>query len=225
MSEKTKNGFLLTVILLVGFLIYTMCVMHVDAKPMGLDGTKIGFASLNVPIHQFLGFNKVFYYLSKGIGVITFVVAGFFAALTVIEMVIRKGIFKADQSLYALCVIYVLVIIAYVLFDKIAINFRPIDMGEGLEPSYPSTHTMLAVVVFVTGAIQLKYRLDESVIKKTVIIVLYALNGLMILFRMLSGVHWFTDILGGVIIGVVFISLYINMLSFINDKKVTDMSE
>lgn len=225
MSEKTKNGFLLTVILLVGFLIYTMCVMYVDAKPMGLDGTKIGFASLNVPIHQFLGFNKAFYYLSKGIGVITFIVAGFFAALTVIEMFIRKGIFKADQSLYALCVIYVLVIIAYVLFDKLAINFRPIDMGEGLEPSYPSTHTMLAVVVFVTGAIQLKYRLDESVIKRTVIIVLYALNGLMILFRMLSGVHWFTDILGGVIIGAVFISLYINMLSFINDKKVTDMSE
>lgn len=222
MSEKTKNGLLLTAILLMGFLIYTMCIMHVDAKPLGLDGTKVGFSSINVPIHELLGFSNVFYVLSKVIAVLAFIVIAFFAVITVVEMFVRKGFFKADQSLYALGVIYVLVLLAYVLFEKVIINYRPIDLGEGLEASYPSSHTMLAVVVFVTAAIQFKYRLEESALKKAVITVMYVLNGLMILCRLLSGVHWFTDILGGVILSSVFISLYLNMISFINDRKATE---
>lgn len=225
MSEKTRNGFVFTAILFTGFIIYTLCVMHVDIKPLGLEGSKIGFASINVPIHEFLGYNMIFYYISKFIGILTFAVAGFFGVLTIVEMVVRKGIFKANQSLYALMVIYVLVILAYIFFEKVPVNFRPVDMGEGLEPSFPSTHTMMAVTVYVTGAIQIKYRLDESKIKKIVMAVLYSLNGLMILCRMISGVHWFTDILGGVVIGSVFISLYLNLISLISDRKMTEVSE
>ena len=202
------------------FVVFTVCAKTVDVGSylVGTEETSIGFSAINIGFHEAVGFNNAFYILSKLLGVLAILVICFFALLGVLQLVRGKSFKKVDGDIYALAVFYVLVGIAYVLFEVLIVNYRPVDMGEGLEASYPSSHTMLAVCVFCTAAFQLGARIKNITLKKVLVIACYALAGLMILFRLLSGVHWLTDIVGGVLLSAFLISIYLSMTEWVNGR-------
>ena len=117
--------------------------------------------------------------------------------------------------------VYILLMLLYVLFEKIPFNYRPVilDPAEGLEPSYPSTHTLLILTVFGT-AIQLAADyLKNPKLLLTVKILSLTIMALTIVGRLVCGVHWFTDIVGGVLLSLFLISLYKDLILFTKKEQ------
>ena len=112
-----------------------------------------------------------------------------------------------------LAIFYCVVLATYVLFEKVVINYRPVVLDEGLEASFPSSHTLMALC-FTISAILVNKELFKD---KTKIINcgLFILGMAVAITRLFSGVHWFTDIVGGFLYGC---SLLLLFKSFVKGK-------
>lgn len=224
---KIRKSIIITGIWLAIVAVFIILVCKVDVSAIGPENTEVGLSSINEAFFELTGFNQAWYDISEILGGIAFLLAGLNSLMALGQMINRKGVFKADSDLYALGVFYVLVLIVYVLFDVAAINFRPtiIDPAEGLEPSFPSSHTMLAICVFYTSAMQVASRCKEIQLRNTILAVLGVLLILTVVSRMLSGVHWFTDIIGGILISAFLISIHYLQLLEIDKVELNDPSK
>ena len=201
MSKRTKL-IIISLILLVIAIVYTVLVKTVDVKAIGPNNSEVGFASLNGPVRDKLVYNETFYKISKYLGIAAFGFIALYFLIGLIQLVKEKSIFKVDREIIGLGIFYIIFLIIYVLFEKIALNYRPVLMDGELEASFPSTHTLLALCVCGSAIMA-----NGKVIKND------ALRGLLniaaglimigiIVTRVLSGVHWISDIIGGVIISL-----------------------
>ena len=214
--NQVKNSLIVTVILFAVFVIYTICVKNVDVAAIGPEDSSVGFSSINGPIAGALEYNELFYDISKIIGLFSFITIGAIILTALYQVIKRKGILKADQDCYVMGVTYVATGILYVLFEKIIINYRPVILDEGLEASFPSSHTMLSVCVFITASIWVKDRIKNS---QYVSIMLCVFAAMMVVCRLISGVHWLTDIIGGVIAGAFLVSIYMTLMSVLQTRS------
>ena len=187
------------------FVIFSLWIRLFDVQSVGPEGSSIGFASLNVAVHEFFGMHLFWYKLTQALGVLAIGLAAVFAVVGFVQLVQRKSLLKVDKKILMLGVIYILVILAYILFEKVPFNYRPVvlDPAEGLGPSYPSTHTMIILTIFGTAVGVL-----GEYIKNTKLVLIIKIMALTIIGRLVCGVHWFTDIAGGVIISLFFINLF-----------------
>ena len=192
------------------FVIFSLWIRLFDVQPVGPEGSSIGFAALNVAVHEFFGMHLFWYKLTQALGLLAIAVAGVFAVTGLVQLIQRKSLLKVDKKILMLGVIYILVILLYALFEKVPFNYRPVvlDPAEGLEPSYPSTHTMLILTIFGTAVAVLGDYIKNEKLVLLLKIVCLVIMALTIVGRLVCGVHWFTDIAGGVIISLFFISLY-----------------
>lgn len=188
---------------------FTVAVMVVDRGPIGYNAETVGFSFINDYFQKLFPYNETFYTLTQLLGYFALCVVAAFGVLGVVQLIKRKSLLAVDGDILALGVFYILVLITYAAFTIITVNHRPliIDQAQGLEPSFPSSHTMLAVCVFVTAGMQIRKRIKGGL--GTVLSVVCAvLAAAMIVGRIISGVHWFTDILGGILYSCFFISVY-----------------
>ena len=192
------------------FVIFSLWIRLFDVQPVGPEGSSIGFAALNVAVHDFFGMHIFWYKLTQALGLLAIAVAGVFAVTGLVQLIQRKSLLKVDKKILMLGVIYILVILLYALFEKVPFNYRPVvlDPAEGLEPSYPSTHTMLILTIFGTAVAVLGDYIKNAKLVLLLKIVCLVIMALTIIGRLVCGVHWFTDIAGGVIISLFFINLY-----------------
>lgn len=192
------------------FLIFTLQVKNVDIRAVGEAGSVVGYASVNEFFYNILGFNKFFYVVSELIGYLAILVMGFFALIGVLSLVKFKSLKKVDYKLYVLAGGYAVMLGFYVLFEKLVVNMRPfiLDAEEGLEASYPSSHTFLAIFVFTTAAILFPAFIKKRKYARIASIVSIACMVLGVLTRFLSGAHWFTDIVGSMLLGAALVSLF-----------------
>ena len=192
------------------FVIFSLWIRLFDVQPVGPEGSSIGFAALNVAVHEFFGMHLFWYKLTQALGLLAIAVAGVFAVTGLVQLIQRKSLLKVDKKILMLGVIYILVILLYALFEKVPFNYRPVvlDPAEGLEPSYPSTHTMLILTIFGTAVAVLGDYIKNEKLVLLLKIVCLVIMALTIVGRLVCGVHWFTDIAGGVIISLFFINLY-----------------
>ena len=195
-------------ILLFCFIVFTFLVKFIDVQAIGPQSSLVGFATINAAVHGFLGEHHYWYILTQLLGVLAILVAGAFAVFGFVQLIKRKSFLKVDRSLIVLGIIYIAVIVLYVLFEKLAVNYRPVITDEGLEPSYPSTHTMLILTIFGTARYALKQYIKNEKLFFTLQILCLVIMILTIAGRLISGVHWFTDIIGGLLISASLISYY-----------------
>lgn len=195
-------------ILLFCFIVFTILVKFIDVQAIGPQSSLVGFATINAAVHVFLGEHHFWYILTQLLGVLAILVAGAFAVFGFVQLIKRKSFLKVDRSLIVLGIIYIAVIVLYVLFEKLAVNYRPVITDEGLEPSYPSTHTMLILTIFGTARYALKQYIKNEKLFFTLQILCLVIMILTIAGRLISGVHWFTDIIGGLLISASLISYY-----------------
>ena len=196
-------------ILFVCFILFTMLVKTVDRKPIGPNGSLVGLAGMNGAIFRNAGTSNMWYGLSTFFGVLVILVVVGFACLGAYELIRTRDLMGVDPDIYALAVIYVIMAVFYIIFDKaVIINYRPLLEDGELAASYPSSHTLMAVTVIGTAIIALYKRLRDERLRTIVCGALLALMLCAVLTRTLSGYHWFTDILGGLLLGSSLIALY-----------------
>ena len=120
----------------------------------------------------------------------------------------------ADREILTLGGLYVVLALVYVFFEKVIINYRPIIMeGETeAEASFPSSHTMLVCVVMGSAIMLLGRYIKDEKIRRVLKIVFYLVIAVTVLGRLFSGVHWLTDILGGVLISICLLSIFAILL-------------
>lgn len=207
-KKKNQRNFIITGVLFAAFILYTIAVSVVDVQAVGPEKTNVGFATINRAVSLFLGYNAFWYKLTEVTGILTLLVAGAFGLLGVAQLVTKKSITKVDTDILILGGFYVLVVIFYVLFEVLKINYRPVILDEGLEASYPSSHSMLVFCVMITAIMQFRSRISDKNVLMIAEIASIAIVVITVLGRMVSGVHWFTDILGGVLLGTALVMLY-----------------
>ena len=192
------------------FVVFSLWIRLFDVQPVGPEGSSIGFASLNVAVHELFGMHLFWYKLTQLLGVAAIAVAAVFAVVGLVQLIQRKSLLKVDKKILMLGVIYILVILLYVLFEKVPFNYRPVvlDPAEGLEPSYPSTHTMIILTIFGTAIGVLGEYIKNAKLVLLLKILSLVIMAVTIVGRLVCGVHWFTDIAGGVIISLFFINLF-----------------
>lgn len=219
LSKTDKRNFIFTGVLGLVFIIFTILVMTVDVREIGPKFSSVGFADLNSAFYHTFSYSAGWYGLSKWLGYLVFLLVFYFAAMGLLQLIKRKSFKKVDISIYVLGGFYILVGLLYLFFNVFVVNYRPVILEEELEPSYPSSHTMLAICVVATALMQFK---DREKNKKTYNLMLgigIIIMILLILSRLLSGVHWFTDIVASVLLSATLVMLYYSVITLFKDKK------
>lgn len=222
MTQKSKKNILVTVLSALITTIFIVLIMTVDVQAIGPDGTSVGLASVNKIFKDTFGYNEIFYKFTNLIGTASILICAILGVCGLVQWIKRKNILKVDKEILALGVLYIIVIFLYFLFTKVALNYRPMIVpGETeLEPSFPSSHTMLAATVF-GGLIVVSGRyIKDKKIRATSVFILSVLIAIAAVGRILSGVHWFTDIISGLLITFTLLMIMKTVLWLIEEKQI-----
>lgn len=204
------------------FLLLILLVKTVDVAVVGPEGAKIGLSKLNVAIHDLFGVHMAWYKVTNVLGYLAILIGLCFAAIGGLQLIYRRSILKVDKEILLLGGLYVVTVLFYILFEKVVVNYRPILMpdGEGLEASFPSSHTMLSCVILGSGLELLKkYARKDKTIQTALTAVFAVMLALIVAGRLLSGVHWFTDILGGILLSVALLNAWEALLKLWKSRK------
>ena len=211
MEKKNKKRLVLGAGLVVVFVLWTVLVCFVDVRTIGPEGSSVGFATLNGFVHELTGVNWLLYTVTDWLGLVPIAVALGFAILGLVQLIKRKSLWMVDHSILALGVFYIVVMAAYVFFEMVVINYRPTLIDGYLEASYPSSTTMLVMCVMPTAAMQLNARIKNTVFRRCAIIAIVAFTAFMVIGRLISGVHWITDIIGGAMFSIGIVTTYFSI--------------
>lgn len=213
--NKHKVRYSTAVLMWTLFLAFTYLVKYFDVKAIGPSGTMVGFATLNGAVSGIFKYNPVIYKISDLLGYAAILLDAFFAAMALLQWIVRKKLSAIDRNLLHLMFFYAFVLAAYILFLFIVVNYRPVilDKENGLESSYPSSHTMLAIASCYTAVLNFPSIIRKKTVRKSCSAVATVLGLMVILTRILSGVHWLTDIIGAVILAAAMVMLYLASLT------------
>ena len=218
--KKTDKKLMYTgVFLLVAFAIWTLAIKTVDVKQAGESATMVGFATLNSWFHDLTGVHMAIYDLTDLLSVIPLGVCAMFGLLGVVQLIRRRSLREVDRDLILLGVYYVVVIGAFFLFEIFPVNYRPILIEGSLEASYPSSTTLLVLSVMPTLTFQVDRRCKSEGLKWIVRILTALFSAFMVVGRLICGVHWFTDIVGGLVLSTGLFLLYKAMVQIFGEEK------
>ncbi len=200
MKTKGKTGLAAGVLLVLAFVLWTFLIQRVDVRPVGQRGTDIGFAAVNTAFHQLTGVHMTLYTVTDWLGFVPVLICAGFGVLGLVQLIRRRSLWKVDFDIVLLGLYYILVILGYLIFEKIPINYRPIPIDGHMEASYPSSTTLLVLSVMPTLVFQVNRRAQSAKVKRAVAVCAGLFSLFMVAGRLLAGVHWLTDIVGAVLL-------------------------
>ena len=148
------------------------------------------------------------YVITDWLGLVPIGVAFGFAVLGLVQWIKRKCLLKVDRSILMLGGFYIVVMTVYILFEIVVINYRPTLIGGYLEASYPSSTTMLVMCVMPTAMMQFSTRIKNDLFRRCVMFTITVFIAFMVIGRLVSGVHWITDIIGGALLSTAVVLMY-----------------
>ena len=225
MKEIRRKELLAGIILLATFALWTVLIRHIDVQKVGPNGTEIGFATINVWFHRLTGVHMLIYTITDWLGLVPIIICMCFGVLGLVQLVKRRNLFAVDSDILLMGVYYVLVILGYLLFETVPINYRPILIDGNLEASYPSSTTLLVLTVMPTLKYQSDRRIANPVTRKVIKVFVIVFTAFMVIGRLISGVHWATDIAGSVFLSSGLFIFYRYMADYFVSKKVTLKTE
>ena len=208
MKVKGKKEFIIGVSGIGIFALWTFLIQIIDVKPKGVNGTEIGFATINTWLHSLTGVNMTLYTITDWAGLVPVFVCIAFGFVGLIQLIKRKSLLRVDFDIVALGIYYVIVIGGYLIFEMIPINYRPILIKGFMEASYPSSTTLLVLSVMPTIAFEAEKRIKNTAIKRIITIITVIFTIFMVVGRLISGVHWLTDIIGSIFLSVGLFYIY-----------------
>ena len=208
MKTHSKRNLYLGLASLAVFLLWTVMVSRIDVQAIGPHGSTVGFASLNRLVHNFTGVHMRLYTITDWLSLIPLGFAAGFALLGLVQWVRRGRLLHVDRSILILGGYYAVVMAVFLFFERCVINYRPILIDGVLEASYPSSTTMLVLTIMPTAIMQLNRRIKRPALRRIIRSVLAVFTGAMVISRLFSGVHWFSDIVGGILLSAGLAWLY-----------------
>ena len=218
MTKNNQKTLYTAISTLVVFVLWTISIQFIDIKAIGPQNSFVGFATLNQFIHNLTGVNTILYTITDWLGLVPFGFAMGFALVGFIQLIKRKHILKVDFDILALGGFYIVVFAIYIFFELYVVNYRPILINGILEVSYPSSTTMLVMCIMPTTIMQFNNRIKNETLKKLISLSIIVFILFMVICRILSGVHWITDIIGGAILscGLVMLYCFVSKLKFLD---------
>ena len=194
--------------LLAAFVMWTLAICFVDVRAIGPKGSYVGFAVINDFVHTLTGVHLSLYNITDWLGLVPILVCMGFGILGLVQWIKRKSISKVDYDILVLGGFYTVTIAVYLFFESVVINYRPVLINGFLEASYPSSTTMLVTCVMPAAIMQFKSRIKNKVIGNIIVVTIIAFTAFMVIGRLISGVHWFTDIVGGALLSAGLVTMY-----------------
>ena len=148
------------------------------------------------------------YTITDWLGLVSIAVCLSFGVVGVFQLIRRRSLLRVDPDIVLLGLYYILVILAYLVFEMIPINYRPILINGVLEASYPSSTTLLVLSVMPTLKFQIDRRNEKTFVRKVTTVFVIAFSVFMVIGRLTAGVHWATDIIGAVLLSFGLFRLY-----------------
>ena len=208
MKKNGKKQLITGVSFMLVFVIWTWLIQKVDVLPVGQKGTDVGFAAFNCWFHKLTGVHMGLYTITDWLGLVPVFVCIVFGGIGLWQLIKRKNLFKVDTDLIYLGIYYVIVIFGYLFFEMCPINSRPILIEGILEASYPSSTTLLVLSVMPTLVLQANRRIENKYLKRIICAFTVVFSAFMVIGRLVSGVHWLTDIMGAVFLSTGLFYLY-----------------
>jgi len=216
MSKKRITlSYIISGILFLLFALLIVLLKTVDIKAIGPESSAVGLATVNKAVFDFFSVNFLWYTITDYLGFVAFAAALFFAIIGLVQIIKRKSLKKVDPQLLALGAYYIIVITFYLFFEKVVINYRPIILNSNLEPSFPSSHTMLVLTIMSTAMLLFPLYFKKKALVIALEIISLVVIAVTVIGRLISGVHWFTDILGGILLGSALFMLYYAVINTI----------
>ena len=221
MTEQRRDRVTGTV-LIAAFALWTALVQLVDVRPVGQNGTDVGFAAFNVWFHGLTGVHMVLYAITDWLGLVPAAVCLGFGVMGATQLVRRRSLSAVDPDLLLLGVYYVLIAATYLVFEAFPINYRPIPIDGVMEASYPSSTTLLVLSVMPTLAFQIDRRASRPAVRGVTRAFAIVFSAFMVIGRLVSGVHWATDIVGAVLLGAGLFAVYRGAVALADERTHTD---
>ena len=217
--DRGKRGIATGLILVLAFVLWTVLIQRVDVQPVGQNGTNIGFATVNTRFHHLTGVHMAIYTITDWLGLVPIAICMGFGVLGLVQLISRRSLIKVDSDIILLGVYYVLVILGYLVFEMIPINYRPIPINGVMEASYPSSTTLLVLSVMPTLVFQVDRRANGVTVRRVTAALSILFTLFMVTGRLISGVHWMTDIVGAVLLSAGLYMLYCSTVIIMDQKK------
>ena len=216
---KEKRNLLTGIGFIASFALWTVLIQCVDVQAVGQNDTKIGLAAFNVWFHQLTGVHMTIYTITDWLGLVPIFVCLCFGMLGMVQLIKRRSLLKVDSDILLLGAYYVIVIACYLVFEMIPINYRPVLIEGRLEASYPSSTTLLVLAVMPTLIFQVCRRVENPLIKKVTAVFAISFSAFMVIGRLISGVHWATDIVASVLLSAGLFMLYQSAVMYMDLSK------
>ena len=207
-----KRKFCIALGLLAAFALWTIAIQWIDVQSIGPRGSAVGFATLNGFVHNLTGTHKTLYVITDWLGLVPVAFGFGFALLGLAQWIKRKSILKVDRSILILGAFYIVTLTAYLFFESYVINYRPVLIAGFLEASYPSSTTLLVLCVMPTAIMQLRGRIRNHALRKAVTSAITSFIVFMVAGRLVSGVHWLTDIIGSILLSAGLVMIYDSLI-------------
>ena len=208
MKKGRHRELCIAVCLLAAFALWTTLVRITDVQAIGPRESAVGFATVNKAFHDLTGVHMSLYIITDWLGLVPIGVAMGFAILGLAQWIKRKRLLRVDRSILALGGFYLAVIAVYVFFEMVVVNYRPVLIDGFLEASYPSSTTMLVLCVMPAAIMQFNARIINRVIRQCVAFAIVGFTAFMVVGRLVSGVHWLSDIIGGALVSSGLVMMY-----------------
>lgn len=205
--KKNKKNIIICGGLIALAVVYTILVKYIDVQVIGPKESSVGFATINKFVFNLTGVNMIFYHITDWLGFIPLFIAFIYAMIGLFQMIKRRSLFKVDKEIIGLGIFYVGVIGLYIFFETYIINYRPILMDGTLEASYPSSHTLLSICICGSSLMINKILYNNKKIFKLENIISILSIFIIVIGRLISGVHWFTDIIGAILISIALLKI------------------
>ena len=190
------------------FVLWTAALRRIDVQAIGPRGSRVGFAAVNGWFHELTGVHMSLYQLTDWLSLVPLGFIVGFGLVGLIQWIRRKHLRSVDFSILVLGGFYVVVLAAYGFFERFVVNYRPVLIEGILEASYPSSTTMLVMCVVPTAMMQLNVRIKSAAFRRCIASLLTGFLVFMVAGRLVSGVHWLTDIIGGALLSAGLVMLY-----------------
>lgn len=224
MQKKSKVCWVLSIICFLLFIGFTIMVKTINVGVIGPKNSQVGFANLNNLVKNGVGLSEVWDKISDVVMIFALVVAVICLSLAIIQVFKRKCVSKMDKQFLVLALCFGIAIVFYFIFELVVVNYRPVLVEGVLEASFPSSHVLIICSILLCAMVVFASYFKNRTIKILVYATGIGLSGFAVIARVLSGLHWVTDIIGGLLLAVA-ISLSFYGLREVFSKKSNQENE